>query len=84
MHPTPSFLIGVDDMSTSTATYRVTGMSCDHCVHAVSGEISKLPGVLDVAVDLETGAVSVTSDAPLVDAQIADAVKEAGYEIGQP
>jgi copper chaperone len=69
-------------MSTTT-TYSVIGMSCEHCVRAVSGEIGKLPGVLDVDVDLETGAVAVTSAAPLVDAQIADAVKEAGYEIGQ-
>jgi copper chaperone len=68
----------------ATTTYRVTGMSCDHCVRAVSGGISKLPGVLDVAVNLETGAVTVTSTSPLVDAQIADAVKEAGYEIDQP
>jgi copper chaperone CopZ len=71
-------------MSTTTSTYRVSGMSCEHCVRAVSGEISKLPGVLDVAVDLETAAVTVTSDRPLVDVQIADAVKEAGYEIDQP
>jgi copper chaperone CopZ len=69
---------------TTTTTYFVTGMTCEHCERAVSGEISKLTGVLDVAVDLETGAVAVTSDAPLVDAEVADAVKEAGYEIGQP
>ena len=70
-------------MSTTT-TYRVTGMSCEHCVRAVSGEIAKLSGVLDVAVDLEMGAVAITSAAPLDDAQIADAIKEAGYEIDQP
>jgi copper chaperone len=68
---------------TTTTTYRVTGMSCEHCVHAVSGEIAKLPGVVAVDVDLETGAVAVTSDAPLVEAEVAGAIQEAGYEIGQ-
>jgi len=70
-------------MSTTT-TYRVTGMTCEHCVRAVTAEVAKLPGVLDVAVDLETGAVAVTSDAPVAEAAIAEAVREAGYEIGQP
>lgn len=69
---------------TTTTTYRVIGMTCEHCERAVSGEISKLAGVVDVDVDLETGAVAVTSDAPLVEAEIAGAVKEAGYEISQP
>jgi len=70
-------------MSTST-TYRVIGMSCEHCVSAVAGEIGKLAGVIAVDVDLESGAVAVTSHGPLVAVDVATAVKEAGYEIGQP
>jgi copper chaperone len=70
-------------MSTST-TYRVTGMTCEHCVKAVSGELAKLPGVTDVRVDLDTGTVAVTSDSPLDDADVARAVDEAGYQIGEP
>lgn len=65
----------------STTTYTVTGMTCEHCVNAVSTEIGKLPGVSDVQVDLSTGAVTVTSAAPLAQAQVADAVDEAGYEL---
>ena len=65
----------------STSTYTVTGMTCGHCVSAVSEEVGGLPGVTEVAVDLPTGAVTVTSDAPLDDAAVAAAVEEAGYEL---
>lgn len=67
-----------------TATYRVTGMTCDHCVHAVSHELTKLAGVQAVDVDLSTGAVTVTSDAPLDAAAVRAAVDEAGYGLADP
>ena len=62
-------------------TYAVTGMTCDHCVHAVSEEIGALAGVRDVSVDLDAGgtsAVRVTSEEPVTDADIAAALDEAG------
>jgi copper ion binding protein len=62
-------------------TYQVAGMTCDHCVAAVRGEIGSLSGVLGVEVDLATGAVTVTSAAPLPPADVAAAVDEAGYEL---
>ena len=65
----------------STSTYTVTGMTCGHCVSAVSEEVGGLPGVTEVQVDLPTGALTVTSDAPLDDAAVAAAVEEAGYEL---
>jgi len=61
----------------------VTGMTCGHCVSAVTAEVSKLPGVRDVAVDLPTGAVTVVSDAPLAEPAIRDATEEAGYELAE-
>jgi copper chaperone len=64
-----------------TATYTVVGMTCSHCVAAVSDELGALPGVHDVRVELPTGTVSVTSDAPLALADVAGAVDEAGYEL---
>jgi copper chaperone CopZ len=67
-------------MSTTT-TYDVKGMTCGHCVAAVSGEIAGLPGVQDVAVDLGTGTVTVTSDQPLDADAVRAAVDEAGYEL---
>lgn len=63
------------------ATYPVTGMTCEHCVRAVSAEIGALDGVTDVRVDLAEGRVTVTSTAPLAEADVAAAVDEAGYEL---
>ena len=64
-----------------TSTYTVTGMTCGHCAGAVTREISSLDGVADVQVDLGSGAVTVTSDAPLSDDDVRAAVDEAGYEL---
>ena len=62
-------------------TYTVSGMTCAHCVMSVTEEITAIDGVTDVAVDLPTGAVAVTSDRPLDEAQIRAAVEEAGYDL---
>ena len=64
-----------------TSTYTVTGMTCEHCVQAVTSEISELPGVNAVQVDLASGAVTVTSAAPLAADEVRAAVDEAGYEL---
>jgi copper ion binding protein len=62
-------------------TYAVTGMTCEHCVNAVSTEIGKLPGVAGVTVDLASGLVTVRSAAALEQAAVAAAVDEAGYQL---
>jgi copper ion binding protein len=67
----------------STTTYTVAGMTCAHCVHAVSEEVGALPGVTSVEVDLDSGAVTVTSDRPLDDDAVAAAVDEAGYALAR-
>jgi copper ion binding protein len=63
------------------STYTVTGMSCEHCVGAVTTELTSLPGVTGVDVDLASGRVRVASDAPLDAAAVRAAVEEAGYEV---
>ena len=65
----------------NTETYQVVGMTCDHCVRSVSEEVGALDGVTGVEVDLATGKVTVTSATPLDDAQVREAVEEAGYEV---
>jgi copper chaperone CopZ len=68
----------------STAIYGVTGMTCDHCVRAVTAEVAAIPGVRDVEVDLVAGgtsAVRVVSTEPLPADTVRDAVDEAGYEL---
>ena len=61
--------------------FAVAGMSCEHCVRAVSQELGKLPGVERVDVDLEHGVVTVTAGRRLGTADVAAAVDEAGYEL---
>lgn len=70
-------------MSTESFTtgYTVTGMTCAHCVASVTEEISEIAGVTDVAVDLASGAVTVTSDQPVADVDVRAAVEEAGYAV---
>ena len=63
---------------TVVKTYTVTGMTCDHCVQAVSREVTALAGVTGVDVDLSSGALTV-SGAGFSDADVAEAVDEAGY-----
>lgn len=65
----------------STTTYKVTGMTCGHCVQAVTSEVSKIEGVTDVDIDLESGNVTVTSETEVQDADFRAAVDEAGYEV---
>ncbi|NPD04398.1 heavy-metal-associated domain-containing protein [Nocardioides sp. zg-1308] len=64
-----------------TQTWTVTGMTCGHCAASVTEEISEIDGVEDVAVVLDTGAVTVTSTAPLDDSAVRAAVEEAGYAV---
>ncbi|MEU1602220.1 heavy-metal-associated domain-containing protein [Micromonospora matsumotoense] len=61
--------------------YQVKGMTCGHCVNAVSGEVGALDGVTDVQVDLASGRVAVTSDRPLDTGSVRAAVDEAGYDL---
>jgi copper chaperone CopZ len=65
----------------TTRTYRVQGMTCGHCVGAVTREVEALEPVTDVNVELESGDVTVTSTRPLTDSEIAAAIDEAGYEL---
>lgn len=64
-----------------TTSYVVTGMTCGHCVHAVTEEVSALQGVENVAVDLDTGQLTVTSTSEISYADVAAAVDEAGYAL---
>ncbi|MBI1759141.1 MAG: heavy-metal-associated domain-containing protein [Actinobacteria bacterium] len=58
--------------------YTVTGMTCGHCVSSVTEEVSTVPGVASVDVDLASGAMVVTGEA-WDDLEVLAAVEEAGY-----
>lgn len=64
-----------------TRTFAVVGMTCDHCVAAVTAEVGAVPGISAVAVDLQGASLTVTGER--IDEQaIAAAVDEAGYALG--
>jgi copper chaperone len=65
----------------STASYTVVGMTCGHCVNAVTEEVSAVPGITAVDVDLASGGLTVTSTEPVDDAAVRAAVEEAGYQV---
>jgi len=69
----------------TTQTFPITGLTCGHCVGAISSELSVLAGVTDVKIDLVTGGTStltVTADQALTDDEVAVALDEAGdYEL---
>lgn len=69
-------------MSTDTITHNfvVPGMTCGHCVAAVTAEVSAVPGVMNVVVDLDTKVV-VVSGSTLDDAAIRGAIVEAGFDV---
>lgn len=60
--------------------YTVEGMSCQHCIDAITSEVTKVPGVTGVAVDLAERTVTVTGDG-IDDAGVRAAIDEAGYEV---
>ena len=66
-------------MSTETLTYRVDGMTCDHCKAAVDNEVAKVAGVTAVDVDLESKLVKISGEGVAHDAVVA-AIGEAGYD----
>lgn len=63
----------------TTTEFQVTGMTCSHCEHAVSSEVSEIPGVDNVEVSAATGRLVITASAPVADEQVLAAVDEAGY-----
>lgn len=67
----------------TTSTYTVLGMTCEHCVRAVNEEVSQVPGVSDVDVDLASGGLTVTGTDPVDDAAVRAAVEEAGYQLAE-
>jgi len=68
-------------MGSHTFTGTVIGMTCQHCVASVTEEVSEVPGVVGVDVDLDSGSLTVRSDEPVPADAIDAAVTEAGYRL---
>ena len=63
------------------STYTVKGMTCEHCVRSLTEEVSEVPGVTAVDVDLSSGRVTVSSEQPVDESAVRAAVAEAGYQV---
>lgn len=62
-----------------TITYSVPGMSCGHCQAAITTEVTAVPGVDTVDVDLDTKLVTISGE-NLDDSALVAAIDEAGYD----
>ncbi|WP_372594672.1 heavy-metal-associated domain-containing protein [Actinotalea sp.] len=70
--------------TTTTTTYTVAGMTCGHCVAAVSTEVGQVDGVTGVEVELVPGGTSflrVSGVVPVDADAVSAAVDEAGYVV---
>ena len=67
-----------------TQSFTVTGLHCNHCVASVTEELTDLPGVREVKVDLSTGHVEVYADSALGSDDVRRAITGAGFEVLLP
>lgn len=63
-------------------TIKIKGMSCDHCVRAVSRVLDSIEGINNVKVDLAKGAATFIEEKPVDVNMIKEQIKKAGYEVG--
>jgi copper chaperone len=64
-------------------TFTVTGMTCGHCVASVTEEVSEIPGVHDVVVDLEKSSLTFSADTEIPRVVVVAAVTEAGFSVAE-
>ena len=62
-------------------TIKIKGMSCQHCVMAVTKALKEIAGLQDITVDLEKGEASFNETSPVDKTVIKDRIKKAGYEV---
>ncbi len=74
LNDTPRTFVGA-------TTFHVDGMTCRRCHDAVTDQIGRLPGVVEVHIDAATGTVTVTAETPVDRVDVAAAVRTAGYEL---
>lgn len=71
-------------VATVAQKFTVDGMTCSHCVEAVTAEVSRLRGCTDVRIDLATATVITESETTLDPEAVADAVTRSGYQLVSP
>lgn len=74
LNKTPRTFVGA-------TTFHVDGMACRRCHDVVGAEIGRLAGVVEVAIDVATGTVTVTAEKPIDRVDVAAALKAAGFDL---
>ena len=64
---------------TNTRTYSVPAIHCGHCAAAIKQEVSRVPGVHTIDVDLPGKIVTIRGEG-LSDGALREAIEDAGYE----
>jgi copper chaperone len=64
----------------TTERFEVPGISCQHCVNAITNEVAAVPGVQKVSVVLENKTVTVEHADSVPTETIVTAINEAGYD----
>ena len=64
-----------------SVTYSVPNISCHHCTHTISMELSDIEGVSKVDADVHTRLVSITYDEPATEQQLKDTLAEINYPV---
>ncbi len=67
----------------NTITYTIPNISCHHCVHTISMELSELPGVQSVKGEVDTKQITVTYESPATLEQIENTLSEIDYPIAK-
>jgi copper chaperone len=62
-------------------TIKIKGMSCQHCVKAVTKTLSEIDGIKDVQVDLAKGEATFDEVQPIDQGLLRERIKKAGYEL---
>jgi copper chaperone len=63
--------------------YSVPEVSCEHCVSAITNELTRIDGVENVQVDLQSKKVTVVASENVAEQQIREGIDEAGFEIAE-
>ena len=66
---------------TTTVTYRIPNISCNHCVHTVTMEVSDLEGVQSVVADVQTQQATIIFDPPATEDKIKALLAEINYPV---
>ena len=63
-------------------TIKIKGMSCQHCVQAVTKALGEIDGIEAVKVDLDKGEATFDEVKPIAQELLQERIKKAGFELG--